>query len=204
MNNEPSAPSKSRLRAVIGFNLALDILILDQISKWYVLEHILRPHFMPGTVPHDLLSWYTQAPGRISYGNMEIMPFFNLVMVWNQGISFGLFQGGSLASVILLTAISLLITAGFSVWLTRAQGWTLAAGLGLVIGGALGNVIDRLRFGGVADFLDVHAMGYHWPAFNVADAGITGGIALILIDGLFLAPRRAADPSTAAPRQKSL
>jgi signal peptidase II len=70
-------------------------------------------------------------------------------------------------------------------WLRRADRAFLAFAIGMVIGGALGNVIDRLRFGAVADFLDFHVLGYHWPAFNVADTGISVGVALIVIDGLF-------------------
>ncbi|MDN2790416.1 signal peptidase II, partial [Campylobacter coli] len=76
-----------------------------------------------------------------------------------------------------LIAVALAITALMLAWLRRADRAIVATALGMVIGGAIGNVVDRLSFGAVADFLDLHLMGYHWPAFNVADAGITVGVA---------------------------
>jgi signal peptidase II len=75
-----------------------------------------------------------------------------------------------------------------AVWLWRALRSIPAAALGLVIGGALGNVVDRIRFGAVFDFLDVHVAGWHWPAFNVADSAISVGVAVLLIDSLFQNP----------------
>jgi signal peptidase II len=89
----------------------------------------------------------------------------------------------------LLSGLALAVVIGLLVWLRRTEHWLIAIGLGLVIGGALGNVVDRLRYGAVVDFLDFHAAGYHWPAFNVADAAICIGAAVIVVDGL-LAPRR--------------
>jgi len=89
----------------------------------------------------------------------------------------------------LLSGVALAVVVTLLFWLRRSEHAMLAVGLGLVIGGALGNVVDRARYGAVVDFLDFHVAGWHWPAFNFADAGICIGAGLILVDGL-LAPRR--------------
>jgi len=174
-------------KQLFGFATALDILILDQISKWAILEFVMRPQVQPDTNPLSLWNWIRQAPPRFPFASVEILPFFNLTMVWNEGISFGMFHG---SQIWLLTGIAFLIAGLFSVWLMRATGWVQAIALAMVIGGAIGNVIDRFRFGAVADFLDFHAFGYHYPSFNIADCGVTAGIALLVIDGVFLEPKR--------------
>lgn len=116
---------------------------------------------------------------------IEITDFFNLVLAWNTGISFGLFDSDSPFNVWTLSALALLIVACLIYWLLRAERRIIAVSLGLIIGGALGNVADRLRIGAVVDFLDFHAMGWHWPAFNVADSSITVGAAILIADSLF-------------------
>ena len=116
---------------------------------------------------------------------VEVLPFFNLVTVWNYGVSFGLFNRGSTTGAWVFVALAVAIVAVLAVWLARAGRLLLAAALGLVIGGAIGNVIDRLRLGAVFDFLDFHALGWHWPAFNVADSAITVGVILLFLDSLF-------------------
>src|SRR3546814_6636075 len=102
-----------------------------------------------------------------------------------------MFAHGAETTRWVLIAVALVIVAVMVVWLRRADRTLVAAALVLVIGGAVGNVVDRLRFGAVADFLDFHLMGYHWPAFNAADAGITVGVALLVLDSLF--GRRGAE-----------
>jgi signal peptidase II len=82
-------------------------------------------------------------------------------------------------------------------WLARAESHWLQIGIGLVVGGAIGNVIDRIRFGAVVDFLDFHLGGWHWPAFNIADSAITVGVLFLLTDGLF----RRTERSTKAGRR---
>jgi len=116
---------------------------------------------------------------------IPVTPFFNLVMGWNKGISFGLFHGDSIFNIWGLPAIALIITAFLLVWLWRSKGCVISIAISFIIGGALGNVIDRIRFGAVADFLDIYVLGYHWPAFNLADAGITLGAVLLIYDSLF-------------------
>lgn len=146
----------------IGLVVAAIVVGLDQVTKWWIVEVVM-------------------ASPRV----IEITPFFNLVMGWNRGISFGFFNNDSPVNSWLLPLVTAMIVCFLAIWLIRARDvWTCMA-LGLIIGGALGNLIDRLRYGAVADFLDVHAFGYHWPAFNVADAAITVGAVLLVWDSLF-------------------
>ena len=144
-----------------GLSVAAATAALDQASKAWIVYGVMNP---PRVI--------------------EIAPFFNLVMVWNAGASFGLFGSAPAWGRYLLVAVASAICAGLAVWLARAGSKPLAAALGLVIGGAAGNVVDRLVHGAVADFLDFHAFGYHWPAFNAADAAISVGVAALVLDGL--------------------
>ena len=121
---------------------------------------------------------------------IEIAPFFNLVPVWNTGISFGLFAN-TVSGAMILTGVALFVVVGLIWWLMRSDRPLIGLALGLAIGGALGNVIDRVQYGAVFDFLDVHVGDWHWPAFNIADSGITVGVVLLLLDGLFPASRSA-------------
>lgn len=148
-----------------GFFCILLALGLDQLSKWIMVQWVMTP------------------PRAI-----EVTPFFNLILVGNKGISFGLMNSGQWT--LLLSLLALGITLVVLVWLWRATSQWVALGCGLVIGGAIGNLIDRLRFGAVIDFLDVHALGYHWPTFNVADSAIVLGVGFILLDGLHQSPER--------------
>lgn len=110
-------------------------------------------------------------------------PWLNFTMAWNQGINFGLFDFGS-AGRWVLVALALAIVAAVLVWVRRTRGWGPAAGVGLIVGGALGNVIDRVLHGHVIDFIRVHWGEHYFPAFNVADSAITIGAALIVLDNL--------------------
>ncbi len=116
---------------------------------------------------------------------VPVLPFFNLVMVWNPGVSYGLFPAHSRLGSTLLVFLSLLAVAGLGWWLWNATRRSLAVGLGLVIGGAIGNnLIDRLIYGKVADFFHFYGLGYDWYVFNVADAAITFGVIALLYDAL--------------------
>jgi len=145
-----------------GLGIATVVLFLDQLTKWWVVSIVMQP---PRVIP--------------------VTPFFNLVLGWNRGISFGLFHGDSAFNVWGLPAIALIIVIILLVWMWRATGPLVSVALGLIVGGALGNVIDRIRFGAVADFLDFYALGYHWPAFNLADTGIVLGAVMLIYDSLF-------------------
>lgn len=161
-----------------GLGLALIVLILDQVSKYWIVERVMRPE---GVVDTPFYS-----PVRI-----EVAPVFDLVMAWNRGVSFGIFNNGGDWNWLVLSVLSVAISAGLVVWLRKSEGPLVALALGAIIGGALGNVIDRLRWGAVADFLDLHVAGYHWPAFNVADSAISIGAVLLILDSLFT--RRNSD-----------
>ncbi|MBM3555772.1 MAG: signal peptidase II [Alphaproteobacteria bacterium] len=147
-----------------GLSLAAAVLVLDQASKWALVE------------------LWTPPPGGLA-----VLPFFNLVLVWNRGVSFGMFSGGMIGPYI-FAGFAFVVAIGLAVWLRRAENALIATALGLVMGGAIGNGIDRLRWGAVADFLDFHAFGWHFWAFNVADAAISVGVAGLLLDSLFQRP----------------
>ena len=151
----------TRLRG-FGIGMALAILVADQISKWWVLEVF------------DL-------PARVS---VPVLPFLNLTMVWNRGITFGLLSSDSGWGAALLAAVALGVVVALTVWLWQAERMAVALALGAVAGGAVGNVIDRIAYGAVVDFLHAHAWGWSWYVFNVADAAIVCGVGLLLLDSL--------------------
>jgi signal peptidase II len=143
-----------------GLVVALAVVAIDQAVKaWVVAFFAARPS--------DVL---------------PVWPVFNLVMAWNRGVSFGLFNGGG--GTLLFAALAAVIVAALLWWLSRARERGLQLAIGLVIGGAVGNIVDRLARGAVVDFLDFHLDGLHWFAFNVADAAICLGVFFIAIDGL--------------------
>lgn len=164
----------------LGFAIIFDIILFDQFSKWVISERVLRDG--NGL---DLVQWIAKAPERVMAPPIPVTPFLNWVMVWNEGISFGVFNNGTGNTAIPLIILSLIVCAVFLVWLTRSVHPLQSTGIGLVVGGALGNVIDRARFGAVMDFVDVHAYGFHWPAFNLADSAIVIGVGCLLIWSLF-------------------
>ena len=158
----------------IGFAVAAVALVLDQFSKNLLLYG------------YDFL--------RLGHAaRIEVLPFFDLVMVWNRGISYGLLPADGAMGTVLLSLFSLLAIAAFIWWLLRVERRLVALGLGFLIGGALGNVIDRVRFGAVADFFHFHALGWDWYVFNIADMAITVGAIALLADAFF--PQEAAGKS---------
>ena len=145
-----------------GLIVSAVVLLVDWLTKWWIVSTVMQPP-------------------RI----IEVTPFFNLVMGWNFGISFGFLNSTPALSEWLLPMVVVVITGALGVWLYRTDRLRPALSLGLIIGGALGNLVDRLRFGAVADFLDFHAFGVHWPAFNIADSAITVGAVVLILDSLF-------------------
>ncbi|WP_439578075.1 signal peptidase II [Elioraea sp.] len=146
----------------LGLALAAVVLILDQATKWWILEVVRLPEL----------------------GQIVVTPFMNLTMVWNRGVTFGLLAGDAWWHPWALAAIALAVVAALTVWLARAPDRWTALAIGLVLGGAIGNVIDRVRFGAVVDFVDLHAFGWHWYVFNVADSAIVTGVILLLAHAL--------------------
>ncbi len=117
-----------------------------------------------------------------------IFDFFSLVMVWNRGVSFGMFnQIGSAPVILSLLQFSIMVIV--FVWLYRNEKPHFAWALGLIAGGALGNLSDRIKNGAVADFLDFHIASYHWPAFNLADSAVFIGVAILVLDDLIFKKR---------------
>lgn len=157
------------MAAAIGFSLALVTLVLDQATKLYTLFIYDLPVREP----------------------VELTPFLNLIVVWNRGISYGLFQQSSDLGRWGLIVISILAAIGLSVWIRRTKGKLLAASLGLIVGGAVGNVIDRLAYGAVFDFIQFHIGTWSWYVFNIADAAIVAGVIGLLYDSFVLEARRA-------------
>jgi signal peptidase II len=135
--------------------------IVDQLTKWWILTSVMTP------------------PQRI-----PVTGFFDLVLVYNRGVSFGMLGNAPSWASAALIVFALLLSLALSIWMWRADTLLLGTALGFVVGGAIGNVIDRFVHGAVVDFLDFHAAGYHWPAFNVADSAITIGVVILIIDSL--------------------
>lgn len=164
------ARGPSRRLLWIALGLAILVLLLDQASKWYIVTQVMQP-------PRSI----------------EVTGFFNLVLVHNKGVSFGFAASDGPWQRWLLSGLAIAIIVGLVVWQrhqTRLPPWLA---LGLIGGGAIGNVIDRMHAPGVIDFLDFHGWLFnypplygHWPAFNVADSAITLGALLLALDGLFL------------------
>lgn len=149
-------------RARLGYGLAALVLLLDQISKWWILEVVrLR-----------------------EIGFVELLPVFRLTFVGNVGVSMGLFGAGSDTQRWILVAVTGGIAAAVAIWIAREKSrWDVAA-LGLVLGGAIGNILDRARFGYVVDFLHVFWRTWSFWVFNIADAAISIGVLMLLLRAL--------------------
>ena len=147
----------------LGLAVSLLVLLCDQASKAWILYRLDLP----------------------ALGSIALLPVLNLTMVWNHGVTFGLMGGLGAAGPWLLTAVSLAVVGLLLVWMRRTGRAPVAAALGAIGGGAVGNVIDRLRFGAVVDFIHAHAYGWSWYVFNVADAAIVCGVGVLMLDSLF-------------------
>lgn len=162
----------------IAIMLALAVLIVDQLVKYIVT----------GPLGIDY-------PGA----ERELLPIFTLRFVQNFGVSLGLLQAGSATARWALVGMTAVIALGVAFWIRRETNRTELAGLGLVLGGALGNIVDRVRFGYVVDFADLHVFGYSlFLVFNIADAAITIGVVILLARALF-----AKDAKTDVPVEKA-
>jgi signal peptidase II len=155
--------------ARLGWIVALVTLVLDQASKLWLLFVFDLP---------------VREPVRVA-------PFLDLIVVWNRGISYGLFQQHSDIGRWGLVVFSIVAAIGLSIWMSRASERFLAVSLALLVGGAIGNAIDRAAYGAVFDFVHLHWGSWSWYVFNVADAAIVAGVAGLLYDSLVLDRRRA-------------
>jgi signal peptidase II len=144
----------------LGLTMAVLVFAADQLHKWWMLG------------PFDIAA---RQPVRV-------LPFLDLIVTWNRGISYGWFDQPSEYGRWILVALTLVVTWGLWLWLARIRRPLAAAALGLVIGGALGNALDRLMHGAVADFFLFHAYGFSWYVFNIADAAIVVGVGLLMYE----------------------
>lgn len=152
-------PSPFRLAVVV----AIVVLIMDQFAKWLILNVVMTP---PRVIP--------------------VLPFLNLRLGFNTGLSFSVFSETLAGAAWLVVLVKLGIVLLFLWWAARVLKRSEGMALGLVIGGALGNIMDRIRLGGVVDFLDLYYSGWRWPTFNVADVAITVGVGVLLLSGFIV------------------
>jgi signal peptidase II len=157
----------------LGLSIAALVVLVDQVHKAWML--------------------YVYDIG--AKGIVTITPFFDLVLVWNRGISYGLLPQESLLGRLGLIAFALTASLALAAWLARVTTAIAASGIGLIIGGAIGNAIDRIAYGAVADFFSFHAFGLDWYVFNIADVAIVAGVVGLLYDSLFGGHKKVGKPS---------
>ena len=162
--------------SALGIAVALTTCVLDQAVKFWLLQVFNLAH----------------------RGDVSLVPFVDLVLTWNAGISYGLFQQRGLFGVWALLAFKVVAVALLWIWLARASSRLTAAALGLIIGGALGNTVDRLHWPGVMDFVLFHveaaSWSFRWYVFNLADVAIVAGVVALLYDSLRAgAPQKRPD-----------
>jgi signal peptidase II len=154
--------SRTKRSLMILLVAAASAALLDQATKWLIVEFVMQP------------------PRKI-----EVTSFLNVVLGFNRGVSFGMFGDSMADRQNVLIVFNSLIVAALLAWAWRTELEGERIGFGLVSGGAIGNILDRWRQGGVTDFIDFHWNGWHWPAFNVADIAITSGVAVVFAATLF-------------------
>jgi signal peptidase II len=149
----------------LGLTVALVAIVIDQAHK----------------------IWMISVYGIASRGRVVVTPFLDLIYVLNTGISYSLLSLEGVRGQVALASFAVLAAVALTVWLARGvDSWLLAISTGLIIGGAIGNAIDRIRLGGVADFFSLHAFGFYWYVFNIADVAIVAGVAGLLYDSLIV------------------
>lgn len=154
-----SAPLTRDRHTRLGLAVALAVLAADQASKYWILNVLRLPEL----------------------GQVRLLPVLDLTMVWNRGVTFGLLAGLGGWSSAVLGVLALCVVAALGWWLRRADSRLTAIALGCIAGGAVGNVIDRARFGAVVDFIRAHVGAWSWPVFNLADAAIVCGVGALVI-----------------------
>jgi signal peptidase II len=155
-------------RSRLGLGIALAVILIDQAHKGWMLY------------VYDI----------DAKGTVTVAPFLDLVLVWNQGISYGLLQQHSELGRVGLILFAFTAALGLTLWLARVASPLAAAAIGLIIGGAVANAIDRIVYGAVADFFSFHAFGFEWYVFNIADAAIVAGVVGLLYESLVKGPQK--------------
>jgi len=161
------------LQSPLGLGVAAVTLILDQAHKAWML--------------------YVYNIG--AKGTVRVTPFLDLVLVWNQGVSYGMLQQRTELGRFLLILFAFAAAIALAVWLARINSRLTAICIGLIIGGAIGNAIDRILYGAVADFFSFHAFGYEWYIFNIADTAIVAGVVGLLYESVFGGHKKVSNPS---------
>lgn len=157
----------------LGLKVALATVLIDQANKW----------------------WLIAVTGMTEGQRIVVTPFLDLVYVKNTGISYSMLDSASTSWQLGLAAFAVAASAALWIWLAHSDtNRTMAWSLALIIGGAIGNAIDRVVLGGVADFYELHAYGFNWYVFNIADVAIVAGVALLLYDSFIASRNDAANP----------
>jgi signal peptidase II len=157
----------------LGLGLAALVLLADQLHKAWML--------------------YVYDIG--AKGTVTLAPFFDLVLVWNQGVSYGLLAQRTELGRWGLILFAFAAAIALIIWLARTTSSLAAASIGLIIGGAVGNAVDRILYGAVADFFSLHAFGFEWYVFNIADTAIVAGVMGLLYESLFGGHKKVSNPS---------
>lgn len=155
-------------QVTLGLLTATAIFVADRLSKYVILDIVELP----------------------AHGKIPLLPFLDLTMVWNRGVSFGMLQADNMTGRLLLAGFAALVVCGLLIWLYRNTQPLVSIALGAITGGAIGNLYDRLHWGAVADFIDFHILDYHWYVFNLADAAITLGVAALIVDSFRRPPEK--------------
>jgi len=150
-----------------GFTSLLLTFFIDQLTKWAVVHVIMNP---PRIIP--------------------VTPFFNLVLAWNTGVSFSLFASSDKLQLWSLVGLTSLIAIVLFSWMLREKNFITCLGLGMIVGGAIGNIVDRVIYGAVIDYLQFYVGSFYWPAFNMADAAICVAAGLMIMESLGLFKRK--------------
>ena len=138
--------------------------------------------------------WMLYVYDIVAKGRVAVTPFLDLVFAKNLGVSYGMFTQGDMRGQYVLAMYAVVATIGLAIWLARGvDNKILAASIGLIMGGALGNALDRILLGGVADFFSFHAFGFYWYVFNIADVAIVAGVVALLYDSWVLSRNDAAN-----------
>jgi signal peptidase II len=157
----------------LGLGIATLVLLADQLHKAWML--------------------YVYDIG--AKGTVTLTPFFDLVLVWNQGVSYGLLAQRTELGRWGLILFAFAVAIALVVWLARITSPLATAAIGLIIGGAVGNAVDRILYGAVADFFSLHAFGFEWYVFNIADTAIVAGVVGLLYESLFGGHKKVSNPS---------
>ena len=156
--------------SLIGMSVAVAAFLIDQGHKFYMVE-IYRLG---------------------DKGRVKLLPFFDLVLSWNKGVSYGMFQQTSWLGALGLSLFALIAVIGLVVYLAHVENRLAAISLGLIISGALGNGLDRLHWPGVADYFSFHVGSFEWYIFNIADVAIVVGVVGLIYEALFMSPKNVS------------